>query len=414
MGFGKKGKVALFMNSNYKFYAGGKYHACLLANALVGQGIGVDVLTERPSPVLSVLDSSVGVVTSEKWEKQIENRVNDYDFVMGVPFDAAERAKFFAKRFLKHLLLLIFDVPNWEYSVKYNGDIPKHVEQQWRGIKFSAMGCSGIFCSTEIGKKYAVEYLDEANPMTFYVLNTPLNSKIISEIKDVQEKDKLIFISRFIEHKNYKTPVRVAAELKRQGKDFELVMIGGFLKPEIRSSLESLARKSDVKISLIDEIGDEAKFHHLAESKALLFPSSFEGFGMPPGEALCLDKPCIAYDLPVLRETYGDLLTYAKWGDESDYIKKAIEVIVASESDGKDKKAQKQKADKLSKLKTTLSLEDTGKRAVKILERICTFSAEQYQAGQIFFDKDLKKKPSKTKEPEKEKEKEPESTSAKE
>lgn len=48
----------------------------------------------------------------------------------------------------------------------------------------------------------------------------------------------------------------------------------------------------------------------LAASRALLFPSLAEGFGLPPLEAALLGTPVIAHDLPALRETLGDRPLY--------------------------------------------------------------------------------------------------------
>jgi hypothetical protein len=44
---------------------------------------------------------------------------------------------------------------------------------------------------------------------------------------------------------------------------------------------------------------------------------------MVPGEALASGTPCIVYDLPVLREAYGerDGLIYVKWGDEKAFTR---------------------------------------------------------------------------------------------
>jgi glycosyltransferase involved in cell wall biosynthesis len=44
-------------------------------------------------------------------------------------------------------------------------------------------------------------------------------------------------------------------------------------------------------------------------------PSSFEGFGMPPMQALYFGKPCLVSDIPIFRSVYGDHLEYVPSGD---------------------------------------------------------------------------------------------------
>ena len=54
---------------------------------------------------------------------------------------------------------------------------------------------------------------------------------------------------------------------------------------------------------------------YMQHAKALLFPSFYEGFGIPPLEALALGTPVIASDIPVLREVFGDTIHYANQMD---------------------------------------------------------------------------------------------------
>lgn len=44
--------------------------------------------------------------------------------------------------------------------------------------------------------------------------------------------------------------------------------------------------------------------------KAFVFPSFYEGFGLPPLEALCTGATVIASDIPVMREIFGDAVHY--------------------------------------------------------------------------------------------------------
>ncbi|MCX7114350.1 MAG: glycosyltransferase family 1 protein [Gammaproteobacteria bacterium] len=60
---------------------------------------------------------------------------------------------------------------------------------------------------------------------------------------------------------------------------------------------------------------------YLHHAQALLFPSLIEGYGLPLAEALTLNVPVIASDLPVFREIAGDIPDYVhpldgkRWGE---------------------------------------------------------------------------------------------------
>lgn len=53
----------------------------------------------------------------------------------------------------------------------------------------------------------------------------------------------------------------------------------------------------------------------VAHAAALVHPATYEGFGLPPLEALATGTPVVASDIPVLREVLGDQATFAPPGD---------------------------------------------------------------------------------------------------
>jgi len=60
----------------------------------------------------------------------------------------------------------------------------------------------------------------------------------------------------------------------------------------------------------------------MARSRMYVDPSSFEGFGMTPVEAIFLDKPVIASDIYVHREILKDYPLYFKTGNVDDLADK--------------------------------------------------------------------------------------------
>jgi len=65
----------------------------------------------------------------------------------------------------------------------------------------------------------------------------------------------------------------------------------------------------------------------MAGAKCVAAPSKFEGYGMVPAEALCNGTPVVVYDLPVLREEYGERLIYVPWGKDKAFAKKLHETV---------------------------------------------------------------------------------------
>ena len=62
-----------------------------------------------------------------------------------------------------------------------------------------------------------------------------------------------------------------------------------------------------------------------AQSKLLVQPSYYEGFGMPPLEALTVGTQAIISDIPVFKEIYGSLpVTFFKTGDSGDLAEKLL------------------------------------------------------------------------------------------
>ena len=67
----------------------------------------------------------------------------------------------------------------------------------------------------------------------------------------------------------------------------------------------------------------------LSGAAALLFPSVYEGFGLPPLEALACGTPALVSDLPAMRESSWGLATYLPPGDVSRWAEAIAAVLRA-------------------------------------------------------------------------------------
>ena len=118
---------------------------------------------------------------------------------------------------------------------------------------------------------------------------------------------------------------------ERLGKDAPQLHIVGRRGWENENILDLLDRSTPLQDLVVEhgELGDRDLASLLGGARALLMPSFVEGFGMPVNEALAIGIPVIASNLPVYRETAGDVPDYLDpldgpgWTDRIlDYAKK--------------------------------------------------------------------------------------------
>jgi glycosyltransferase involved in cell wall biosynthesis len=72
---------------------------------------------------------------------------------------------------------------------------------------------------------------------------------------------------------------------------------------------------ADLRVQVLGYVANADVPDLVAGARLLAFPSFYEGFGMPPLEALAAGTAVVASDLPVLREVLGDQATFAPAGD---------------------------------------------------------------------------------------------------
>jgi glycosyltransferase involved in cell wall biosynthesis len=77
-----------------------------------------------------------------------------------------------------------------------------------------------------------------------------------------------------------------------------------------------LAKKREVKVIWLGRLDENSKIMEIKRSKFMLLPSSHEGFGMTPLEALTAKVPCICSNLEVFREVYKNHVLYFNNFDE--------------------------------------------------------------------------------------------------
>lgn len=73
------------------------------------------------------------------------------------------------------------------------------------------------------------------------------------------------------------------------------------------------------RVELLGFVDDALLRSLYARAAAFVFPSRYEGFGLPPLQALASGLPVVAADIPVLREVLGECAFFARPGDPASF-----------------------------------------------------------------------------------------------
>jgi mannosyltransferase len=176
-----------------------------------------------------------------------------------------------------------------------------HSYQKFRAIKHSDY----IICVSENTKKDLLSFLPDINPNKVYVIHNgvsenyfPLSNPYIFEFKNIRPYEYVIFIGLRDDYKRFDFAVNLSHRLNKR-----LVIVGGgdlnkselaFLDSNIKTYLH-FSRPSDSELNTLYNF-----------AYCLIYPSEYEGFGIPIIEAQRAGCPVIAYNCGAIKEVAGN------------------------------------------------------------------------------------------------------------
>jgi glycosyltransferase involved in cell wall biosynthesis len=121
---------------------------------------------------------------------------------------------------------------------------------------------------------------------------------------DLTRRPYFVVLGNLAPNKNI--PVTIRALERIPNPSVRLVLIGG--RPETIFTVPSL--QPDPRLVLAGRCSDAEIAALLAQARGLLFPSLYEGFGIPPLEALAQGCPAVVSDIPATHEVCADAALY--------------------------------------------------------------------------------------------------------
>lgn len=149
----------------------------------------------------------------------------------------------------------------------------------------------------------------------------------LARVLEGTDRPRLLYVGGYQMHKNVDILLRAAVATLDQ-LDAELVLVGGAGRPE----LEALAGSSlKGRLRLTGRLSRPALRALYASSTALLFPSRYEGFGLPPAQALAAGVPVAASLGPALQEVLGEAALFADPDDVSAWAHNVVRIVTEGE-----------------------------------------------------------------------------------
>lgn len=148
----------------------------------------------------------------------------------------------------------------------------------------------------------------------------------------VEKKDTVLFVGNIKRHKGLATLLAAYDRARAQGLSATLTIVGNAenFRTGDDETARQLADAAERGITFTGKISDKELTYMYAQARVLVQPSRYEGFGMPPLEAMTVGTEAIVSDIPVFREIYRDFpVTYFAEGDAADLAEKLLAVFRA-------------------------------------------------------------------------------------
>lgn len=198
-----------------------------------------------------------------------------------------------------------------------------------------------IFTVSNFSKKRIEEHLGREKEI---IVTYNGISKYILKKSDEKyiKKDYIIFVGNIKKHKGLKILLEAFKLVKKEDKKLKLVIVGNqnnfrTKDKEVIKLLED--KKLNKDIVFTGYVGNKELKKLIAEARILVQPSLYEGFGIPPLEALALGTNVIVSDIETFREIYiKRQVIFFKLNDKNNLSKKILNNYLVEQNKLKNKK----------------------------------------------------------------------------
>jgi len=183
-----------------------------------------------------------------------------------------------------------------------------------------------LLCDSQNTREDAIRILG-INPATASVVHLGVNPGSSPTGANPIDGDYLLFIGQRSGYKNFSFLIRALARTRLLDSHRLVVFGGGPFSTGERREIESLG----IAARVVPLAGDDALLAATyAHASALIYPSLYEGFGLPVLEAMAQGCPVVCSDRSSLPEVGGTAAAYFNPEDGEDSLKRSLEQILRS------------------------------------------------------------------------------------
>jgi len=222
-----------------------------------------------------------------------------------------QSSSFFLNRNVKKILT-IHDLIPLLYPESYS----RNLARRWNtSLKLIINRADHLIAVSQKTKEDCIEYLNIPPENITVIPNGYSNAfhpitngeKVKKHIESTYNLDKyILFIGRVEARKNLTTLIKAFHKLKKSGLSHKLAIIGGmgWQHEEVLREIKRLDLQSEVVFPGYVPEEDLVKFYNAAD--LFVYPSLYEGFGLPPLEAMACGTPVVTSNTSSLPEVVGD------------------------------------------------------------------------------------------------------------
>jgi glycosyltransferase involved in cell wall biosynthesis len=187
------------------------------------------------------------------------------------------------------------------YALDWPDALPAAETLRRRALYQSLTGVTRVVTISEYSKRRLLHHLP-LDPAAVAVVAPGVDPLPATATASPVEGRFLLYPARDWAHKRHAFLLAVMEEVWRSSPDLTLVLTGWRGSPAI----ERRAGRHRGRVVDLGYVADDALRALYERAEALVFPSSFEGFGLPVLEAMAVGCPVVCSDLEVLRELVDD------------------------------------------------------------------------------------------------------------